>query len=103
MNQSSLSENLIKALEMLPNYLVSYVVGFFIVAITDVTITSLVIGAVLLGFLTSPLIALVVFFFLYVGIRAINSIANSIGTSVGNLAAQVNFHGQVSQNPLSQP
>lgn len=91
MNQPTLSESLVKALEGLPRFALNYVVGFFIVAITDVIVTTLVLGAVLLAILTSPLLAAVGFLFSYVLIRTLQAMTNAIG----QVGQGIRFQGEV--------
>jgi hypothetical protein len=94
--QPSLSENLIHALEGLPKFALSYVVGFIVIAITDVIVTSLAVGCVFLGMLTSPLVALTAFFLIYAVIRTLNGVGNSI-SSAGNMVAQAHLQGGLQQ------
>lgn len=96
--QPSLSESLVKALEKLPYYALSYVVGFFILFITDMVITSLALACIFLSILTSPLIGLAVFLFAYTFIGILGNIANSIKGASTTLAQQINFVGQVMGN-----
>lgn len=101
--QPTLSENLVKSLEGLPTYILSYFVGFFILLITDVIVTSLAIGCILLTILTHPLIALAVFLFGYTVVGIIGGISNALKISASMMAQQINFTAQVMSNNQASP
>lgn len=69
-------------------YFLSFLLGFVDATFfqDDITMTSLALASVGLGFLTNVLIAVVTYLFVYVILRAINSIANAFGQGSQNVA-----------------
>lgn len=94
--ETSAFQDLGKALEGAPAYLLVWLVGFLTISLTDVTMTAMVVGAVALGFLShSVLLAVVVYLFAYVAARVSNNLAGATGQGFTTLAQQVNQLNQI--------
>jgi hypothetical protein len=78
--------DLARAIKEFPQYAFYFIVSLVIAMLTDSVITMLTIGAVCLGKLTDALTASTVFAFVYVIIRAINTVANAIGVTGSRVA-----------------
>jgi hypothetical protein len=85
----SLLVQLAKALETFPKYAVDYLVGFVIVVLTDVLMTSLFLGCGLLAWATTPVIGGAALLLFYTAIRIFNAIANAIGGGATNIATAI--------------
>lgn len=81
----------LNALEEFPVYIVTFFVSLAVATISDTILTGLALGCLALGFITSPLIAVAAFFFVYVGIRTVNTVANAIGNSGIGLTNELHF------------
>lgn len=79
MNQESLGQSLVRVLSNAPAHFVTYVVGLVVAILDDYTLMTLTIFAVLLGFLTSVLVAVAAFFGAYFVMRLVSNIAEAIG------------------------
>lgn len=77
---------LAKALEAFPKYAVDYVIGFVVVILTDLLMTSLFLGCVLLAVATTPLIGGTTLLLAYTAVRIFNAIANAIGGGAMHIA-----------------
>lgn len=70
-----------------PIYLIKYVIGMALGALTDVTITSLALGSTFLAFATNAWVGLAVFFLLHTVIKMVNALSGAQvrqGNVVGN-------------------
>lgn len=95
-DQPTAGQQLVKALEGAPSYLVGWLIGFVTITFTEVTMTALATACILLGFLThSLLLAVTVYFFVYIAARIFGPIAHAIGQSGVNLAQQINQLNQI--------
>lgn len=95
-DEPSLVQQIAKAIEGSPSYLVAWLLGFVVITLSEVTMTALAVAAILFGFLThNVLLALVVYLFAYVLARVVNNIASSIGQGLSLLSRQVNNSNQI--------
>jgi hypothetical protein len=76
-------------------YLISYVIGFVVVTFSDITMTTLALACVGLGFLTSALLAGTIYLFAYTALRASSAISNAIGSSGEALSSSLGGLSQV--------
>lgn len=83
-----------QTLKSFPRYLLGYVVGFIHLILSDITTTSLFIGALLIGFLAGPLAGLATFFLGYVLLRFVNSLSGAIGSSGRAIANEMRTFNQ---------
>lgn len=75
----SLGEQLVRAIIHFPKYLIEFVGGFILSILTDLDLTILTLFGVAVGFLTQSVWwALVLFFGLYVTLRAVGGISDAI-------------------------
>ncbi len=72
---SDKQESLTSIITGFPKYAFEYLFGFLFAALSDITLTSLTVGSVALGFATSNLyVGLATFFLVHTGIKMVNAV-----------------------------
>lgn len=90
-----------------PVYLVKYLLGMALGALTDVTITSLALGSLFLALATTPYAGLAVFFLLHTLIKMVNALSGAQvrqGNLVGNaIMRHASVFADQRATPASEP
>jgi hypothetical protein len=86
MSQSQ-EQTILSIFTKLPNYLLNYLTGLGLSALSEITMTSLALGSIFLGYATNPWIGLAVFFLIHTGIKIVNAITGALVQS-GHIVAQ---------------
>lgn len=71
----------------LPRYLFQYVGGLGLATLSEITMTSLALGSIALGYATSPWVGLAAFFLIHTGIKIVNAITGAL-VQAGHIVAQ---------------
>lgn len=88
-------EMLAKALVELPKYALYYMGGFIVAILTDVSVTTLALFSIVLGFILSWLIGLGTFLGVYLVLRQWDTMNGAIATGCNAVASQINQHASV--------
>lgn len=72
-----MSETNVSIIKKFPEYIVGYGLSFPLAAMSDITITSLTISSVAIGFATNVYAGIATFFLIHTGIRMINAITGT--------------------------
>ncbi len=79
-----------KAIKQAPRFLYQYVVGFPVVIVTDISVTSLFVGSALIGWQTTPLVGAITFFLGHFLLRLVVNMGEAIVVG-SKIQAQASF------------